>query len=130
MRFLCLAYGNQAKFEAQTAEELETLLAGCKSRDEALGKTGQVVLQEGLDWAAKSLRPRGGKTVTTDGPYTEAREVVGGVFIVEAKDLDDALRVASKHPAATLGENLGWGIEVRPMGCSPCKEADAARGSP
>ncbi len=59
--------------------------------------------------------PRGGKPQVTDGPYAEARELVGGFFIIEAADKEEAVRVASLHPAATLGESLGWGIEVHPI---------------
>ena len=61
------------------------------------------------------MRPRGGKPQVTDGPYAEAKEVVGGFFIVEAKDRDEAIRLASLHPAATLGEEAGWGLEVHPI---------------
>ncbi|MDI1238060.1 MAG: YciI family protein [Polaromonas sp.] len=52
----------------------------------------------------------------TDGPYAEARELVGGFFIIEAADKDEAVRVASLYPSATLGESVGWGIEVHPIG--------------
>ena len=57
-----------------------------------------------------------GKPAVTDGPYAEARELVGGFFIIEAADKDEAVRVASLHSAATLGESVGWGIEVHPIG--------------
>ncbi len=63
-----------------------------------------------------SLRPRGGRPAVTDGPYAEAKEMVGGFFIIEAADKDEAVRVASLHPAATLGESVGWGIELHPIG--------------
>ena len=62
-----------------------------------------------------SIRPRKGHASITDGPYLETKEQVGAFFIVEAADLDEALAVASLHPAATLGEEIGWGIEVRPI---------------
>ena len=64
---------------------------------------------------AFALRPRNGKPAVTDGPYAEARELVGGFFIIEAADKDEAVRVASLHPAAALGESVGWGIEVHPI---------------
>jgi hypothetical protein len=50
-----------------------------------------------------------------DGPFLETKEQVGGVFLIEAKDLAEAVAMASKHPAAHLGEGLGWGIELRPV---------------
>ena len=57
----------------------------------------------------------GGKPAVTDGPYAAAKELVCGFFIIEAADRDEAARVASLHPAATLGESVGWGIEVHPI---------------
>ena len=115
MKYLCLAYGDQRKMEALTKAEFEALLAQCRVHDEELRKSGHYVSGEGLEWAAMSLRPRNGKTVTTDGPFVESKETVGGVVIIEARDLNEAVRVASMHPAAHLGEKLGWGIEVRPF---------------
>lgn len=57
---------------------------------------------------------RGGKTQITDGPYTESKEVVGGLFIIEADSPDEALRIASMHPAAQIGEAGGWAVELIP----------------
>jgi hypothetical protein len=65
--------------------------------------------------AATSVRPRNGKVLITDGPFAETKEQVGAFFIIEAKALNEAIEVASKHPAAHLNEHLGWGIEVRPI---------------
>ena len=53
--------------------------------------------------------------MVSDGPFVETKERVGGLFLIEARDLNDAIRVASLHPAAHLGEQLGWGIEIRPI---------------
>jgi hypothetical protein len=79
--------------------------------------TGRVVVSASLGdqerW--KTLRPRGGKTQIVDGPYTEAKEVVGGLFIIEADSPEEALRIAAMHPAATLGEEGGWAVELIPM---------------
>jgi hypothetical protein len=61
------------------------------------------------------VRPRHGRVSVTDGPFAETKEQLGGFFIIEARDLNEAIRVASQHPAAHLGEEIGWGIEVRPM---------------
>ena len=62
-----------------------------------------------------SLRPRNGKVTVTDGPYAETKEQLGSYFLIEARDLNEAIQVASKHPAARLNEHLGWGVEVRPI---------------
>lgn len=63
----------------------------------------------------RTLWPRGCKTHISDGPYTESKEVVGGLFIIEADNAEEALRIASMHPAATLGEAGGWAVELIPM---------------
>ncbi|MGH7297158.1 MAG: YciI family protein [Polyangiaceae bacterium] len=119
MRYLCLAYGDRKKVEALTKEDFEALVAKCRVYDEELKKSGHLVSSQSLEWDVMSLRPRGGKTVTMDGPFVETKETVGGLIIIEARDLNEALRVAALHPAAHLGEDLGWGIEVRPIadGC-------------
>jgi hypothetical protein len=54
-----------------------------------------------------------GRPPVTDGPFAETKEQIGSFFIIEAQDLDEAVRVASNHPAAHLGEQVGWGLEVR-----------------
>lgn len=113
MKYLLLAYGDRKKMETLSKAEFEALVAQCRVHDEAFRKTGQVLSVESLEWETATLRPRSGKTVTTDGPFAESKEQVGSILIIEAKDLNDAVRVASLHPAAQLGEHLGWGIEVR-----------------
>jgi hypothetical protein len=115
MKYLCMAYGDRQKMEALSKAEFEALVARCRVHDEELRKSGQLVLVESLEWGTTTLRPRNGKVVVTDGPFAETKEQVGGLFIIEARDLNDAIRVASLHPAAHLGEQLGWGIEVRPI---------------
>lgn len=119
MKYLCLAYGDEEKNKALTDEQFAQLLEQCRAHDEELRRTGQVVLTESLEWQTMTLRPRSGKTVVSDGPFVETKEKVGGLFVIEARDLNDAVRVASLHPAATLGEHLGWAIEIRPIadGC-------------
>lgn len=61
------------------------------------------------------MRPRNGKVSITDGPFAEAKEQIGAFFIIEAKDLNEAIQMASIHPAAHLGDYLGWSVEVRPI---------------
>jgi hypothetical protein len=112
MKYLCLAYGDQRKMEALTKGEFEDLVARCKGHDEELRRTGHVVLTESLEWATATIRPRGGKSLVTDGPFVESKEKVGGLFILEARDLNEAIRLASLAPAAHLGEQLGWAIEA------------------
>jgi hypothetical protein len=117
MKFLCLGYYNEKKFNALGKPELDAMVAACKSHDEALKKSGHLlsVASLGPPHTTTSVRPRNGKPVVTDGPFAETKEQVGAFFIIEARDLDEATRVASLHPAARLGEDVGWGIEVRPI---------------
>jgi len=115
MRFLCLAYGDQRKMEALSKEEFESLVAECRVHDEELRKSGHLILVESLEWAAATVRARNGTIVTSDGPFVETKETIGGLFIIEARDLVEAARVASLHPGARLGEHLGWAVEVRPI---------------
>lgn len=119
MKYLCLAYGDRQKMSALTKPEFEALVARCKEHDAELQRSGHFAGAHSLEWDVTSIRPRDGRPVVTDGPFAETRETVGGLFFIEARDLNEAIRIASLHPAAHLGEHLGWGIEVRPVaaGC-------------
>jgi hypothetical protein len=115
MRYMCLAYGNRDKMEALSKAEMDALFRECQPFIEDLHKSGHVIADDGLRWETTSIRPRNGTVSVTDGPFVETKEQVGGVFVIEAQDLNEAILVASKHPAAHVGEQLGWGIEVRPI---------------
>jgi len=127
MKFLCLAFGDEQKFSALTESEMRTLGEKCNAYDEELRKTGRLVASGSLGRRAKTMRWKGGKLRVTDGPFTEAKELVGGFVIIEAADTDEAIRIASLHPAARMGEDLGWGIEVRPM--DSCQLKQVATGA-
>lgn len=117
MKYLCLAYYDEKKFETLSKAEVEALVSQCPPHDASLRSSGHLVTQASLGPTRSSttIRPRNGKPSVTDGPFAETKEQVGGFFIIEARDLNEAIRVASKHPAALLGEQVGWGIEVRPI---------------
>lgn len=119
MKYLCLLYGNEQKVSALSKEEFAAVVERCKAHDEELKRTGAVLSVESLEWDVTTVQPRGGKPTVTDGPFVETRDVVGSFMVIEARDLNDAIRIASLHPAANLGEDLGWGIEIRPIadGC-------------
>ena len=118
MKYLCLAYYDDKKFDALSKDEVQALVSQCPAHDEELRRSGHLVVQASLGAlkATTTIRPRNGKPWVTDGPYTETKEQVGGFFIIEARDLNEAILVASKHPAALLGEHVGWAVEVRPIG--------------
>lgn len=117
MKYLGLAYFTPEKFAQMAPDDVKALVSQCPALDEKMRATGKVLVSASLGdlehW--KTLRPRGGKTQVTDGPYTEAKEVVGGLFIIDADTPEEALRLASMHPAATLGEEGGWAVELIPM---------------
>ena len=117
MKFLCLAYYDAKAFAAAPRDEVAAITSQCAQHDRALRDSGGLLAVASLAQPAiaKSLRPRKGATMVTDGPYAETKEQLGAFFVVEATSLDDAARIASLHPAARVGERLGWGIEVRPI---------------
>lgn len=118
MKYLCLAYGDRQKISKLTKEEFAALRAQADVHDAELRASGRLVSARSLEWDAVSIRPRGGKTVVTDGPFLETKEQVGGLVVIEGRDLNDAVRVASLHPAAHEGGDLGWGIEIHPIEAS------------
>jgi len=117
MKYLCLAFYDPARFAALSPDAVQALVSQCPAHDAALSASGRLVVQASLGEAGdtRCIRPQQGNPSFTDGPYVETKEQVGGFFIIEADDIDDALRIAALHPAATLGEQAGWGIEVRPI---------------
>ena len=117
MKYLGLAYFTPDQFAALPADEVKALVSQCPALDEAMRATGKVLVSASLGdlehW--RTLLPNGGKTRIIDGPYTESKEVVGGLFIIEADSHDEALRIAAMHPAATIGEAGGWAVELIPL---------------
>lgn len=117
MKYLGLAYFTPETFAALAPDDVKALVSQCPALDEKMRATGKVLVSASLgdleQW--RTLLPRGGTTRITDGPYTESREVVGGLFIIEADSQEEALRIASMHPAATIGEEGGWAVELIPL---------------
>lgn len=117
MKYLGLAYYNPEQFAAMAPDDVQALVSQCPPLDEKMRATGKVLVSASLaepqDWM--TLRPRGGKPQISDGPYTESKEMVGGLFIIEADTREEALRLAAMHPAAMLGEAGGWGVELIPL---------------
>jgi hypothetical protein len=118
MRYLGLAYYDPARFAALPAAELQALVSQCPPKDAAMQATGRLLVSASLAGPEQvvSLRPRGGRPKVTDGPFAETKELVGGLFVIEAETKEEAVRLASMHPAAALGEAVGWGIELHPIG--------------
>ncbi len=116
MKYLVLGYGDRAKMDALPKEEMREALRACVPYVEELNKYEGILMHEALSWDVTTVRTVKGKVVVTDGPFAETKEQIGSFFVIEARDLNEAIRVASKHPAANMGEGLGWRIEIRPVG--------------
>ena len=118
MRYLCLVYLEENNLNALSKSERETLSEESLAYCEVLRKSGQFIAADPLEpvHTATTVRVRNGKTSTTDGPFAETKEQLGGFYMIDVRDLNDAIRVASKIPVARLGS-----IEVRPIkegGCA------------
>jgi hypothetical protein len=110
VRYLLLICGDE---EAHAAMEADgSFLASCHAWGEELRRRGVLVTVEGLrpPGDATTVRVRGEEVLLTDGPFADTKEFVGGFVLVECQDLDEALEVASEHPAARYGS-----IEIRPL---------------
>jgi len=109
MKYMLLVYMNE---QAMTDEERAHCYVESAQLTQTLNASGQYVAAGPLQWVATatSVRVRDGKRIVTDGPFAETREQLGGYYVVEAKDLDEALDIAERIPPAKYGT-----IEVRPM---------------
>jgi len=112
MRYLCLIYDEEKKWAAMSKEEGDAVMGEYFAFTEGVKKSGHYVGGEALQpvSTATSVRVRGGKMSTTDGPFAETKEQLGGYYLINAKDLNDALQIASKIPGAKTGT-----VEVRPI---------------
>jgi len=112
MKFVFLIYHEEKTLDALPAKEMQTLVDGALDYDEEIRRSGHYIVSNALQRArtARTVRVRGGKATTTDGPFAETKEQLGGFFLVEAKDMDEACALAARFPPARLGI-----VEVRPV---------------
>jgi hypothetical protein len=112
MKFLCLAYEKESRLNALSGREWELLRRETLDYVGELRQQGCLVSAEPLQSVrtAVTVRVRDGQLAVTDGPFAETKETLGGFFVVEARDRDEAVRIASRWPSARLGS-----IEVRPL---------------
>ena len=111
MKYICLSYLGPINWETMSESERNASMAEFFAYDEWLRKNGHIIGGEGLQSArnAATLRFQDGKVSVTDGPYAETKEQLAGFFILEARDLNHAIQLMSKHPAVRGGP-----IEIRP----------------
>lgn len=112
MKYICLGYIEPNKFESMSETERNAMVDECFSYDDELRKNGHFTGGEALQGpqAAATLRWQGGKVSVTDGPYAETKEQIGGILVLEARDLNHAIQLMSKHPGVKAGP-----FEIRPV---------------
>jgi len=112
MQYLCLIYENEQEWQKLPKSEAEKIMGEFFSYTESIKKSGHYVGGNALQptHTATTVRVRNGRLATTDGPFTETKEQLGGYYLVQAKDLNEAIQVASRIPGARLGA-----VEVRPI---------------
>jgi hypothetical protein len=112
MKYLCLIYENEKLWETMSEAEASASMSEYYSFTDSYTKSGHVLGGEALQptATATTVRVRNGKISTTDGPFAETREQLGGYYLLEAKDLNEAIQVAAKIPGARSGS-----VEVRPV---------------
>jgi hypothetical protein len=111
MKFICLGYYTEQDWANVSQEQQTALMDECFAYDDQLRKGGHFKGGEALQsaTAAKTLRYQGGKVVVTDGPFAETKEQIGGLLILEARDMAHAVELISKHPGVKFGP-----FEIRP----------------
>lgn len=104
MKFICLGYYDEKKFNALSQNEQGAMMERCFAYDDELQKNGHWVGGEALQAASyATVRSQNGKVTVTDGPFVESKEVLGGILILEANDLQHAVELMSKHPGLQMG---------------------------
>jgi hypothetical protein len=111
MKYICLGYIDPKKFESMSETERNAMIDECLEYDDELRKNGHFAAGEGLQPpnTATTLSWKNGKVTMTDGPYAETKEQLGGILVLEARDLNHAIQLMSKHPGVKAGP-----FEIRP----------------
>ena len=114
MKYLCLVYGEEAKM--QQVDDMS-----CLAFDQSIRGSGHCIASEALQpvATATTVRVRNGKVAVNDGPFAETKECLAGFYMIEARDLNEAIQIASRIPPAQIGS-----VEVRPI--RPIREAPNA----
>ena len=112
MKYLCMIYDNESEWQKFPKDLQDKYMGEYMAFGDSIKKSGQYIGANQLQptSTATVVRARNGKVSTTDGPYAETKEQLGGYYLIEAKDLNDAIKVASRIPSARFGS-----IEVRPI---------------
>lgn len=113
MRYMLLIYGDEKRRETMSEAERGAMFKEYGEFTQSIRQSGAFLAGDPLQLTrtATTVRGRNGKTLTTDGPFAETKEQLGGYYIVEAKNLDEAISIAARIPAV----RVGGAIEVRPI---------------
>lgn len=111
MKFICLGYYNDTLSAEKSETEMAQMMEECMAYDDELRRGGHFVGGEALQHASQAvtLRMQSGQVDVTEGPFTETKEQIGGILILEARDLNHAIALMSKHPGVKVGP-----FEIRP----------------
>ena len=114
MKYICLGYYDKVNFDAMTESERNAMFDTCFEYDDHLRASGHWGGGEALQGpeTALTLSWKNGKAATTDGPYAETKEQIGGILVLEARDMNHAVQLIGQHPALTFGTIF----EIRPAG--------------
>lgn len=105
MKFICLGYLDESSWEDKSEAERQQVMNECIDYDKQLQRGGHMLGGEALDSVrnAVTLRMKSGSVDVTDGPYAETKETLGGILFLEARDLNHAIALMSKHPGLNVG---------------------------
>ena len=117
MKYLCVGYFDPIKMDRLDPVEIDALMASCLPHMEQLRETGRMLLVAGTDTSAKHIKKINDRIEISEEANQENAAKIGCVFIVEAGDMSEAVRLASLHPTTQVeaGEKLGWWTEIRPI---------------
>jgi len=112
MKYLCLIYSDEKQIGALSESDTAKVMGEYRAFTEGIRRSGHLVGGERLQptHTATTIRSRNGKVSTTDGPFAETKEQLGGFYLIDARDLNEAIQVASRIPATRTGS-----VEVRPI---------------
>jgi hypothetical protein len=112
VKYICLIYSDRSRIDALPASDQQAVLGEYAAFTDSIRKSGHLVAGERLApvQRARTIRSRNGHIAVTDGPFAETKEQLGGFYVIDARDLDEATEIGSRIPGARMGS-----IEVRPI---------------
>jgi hypothetical protein len=117
MKYLCVGYYDPAKMKALSKAQLAAAMSDCPTHMANFYRSRKVLVVAGVATEARHLQRVRGKVRLTRGPIRGSRQMIGCIYVVEARNMAAAIKVASRHPTTQIaaGEKLGWRTEIRPV---------------